>query len=146
MMIEWIPIIGILASSVTAVWIVAVITRSRQARVEAQVQMQSRLIDRFGSAPELVQFLQSPAGQHFVNGVSKAPTYFARERIVSGFTRAIIMTALGLAFVFLAAFQNDSGWIVPAAIVFALGLGYLAATFVTYRFAAKTNNIDQPSA
>lgn len=146
-MIEWIPIIGILASSVTAVWIVAVITRSRQARVEAQVQMQSRLIDRFGSAPELVQFLQSPAGQQFVNGVSKTPTYFARERIVSGFTRAIIMTALGLAFVFLAAFQNESGWIVPASIVFALGLGYLAATFVTYRFAAKANSsIDEPVA
>jgi hypothetical protein len=137
MMIEWIPIIGILASSATAIWIVAVITRSRQARVEAQVQMQSKLIERFGSAPELVQFLQSEAGQKFVSGVTSAPTFFARERIVSGFTRAIIMTALGLAFVFLAAFQDESGWIVPAAVVFALGLGYLAATFVTYRFAAK---------
>ena len=141
-MIEWIPIIGILASSVTAVWIVAVITRSRQARVEAQVQMQSRLIDRFGSAPELVQFLQSPAGQQFVNGVSKAPTYFARERIVSGFTRAIIMTALGVGFVVINVFLDDSGWLVPAAIVFSLGLGYLIATFVTYRFAAKVNDID----
>ena len=136
-MFEWIPIIGILASSATAIMIVAVVSRSKQARVEAQVQMQSKLIERFGSAPELVQFLHSPAGQQFVNGVNTAPTYFARERIVSGFTRAIILTALGLAFVFLAAFQDDSGWIVPAAIVFALGLGYLAATFVTYRFAAK---------
>ena len=136
-MFEWIPIIGILASSATAIMIVAVVSRSKQARVEAQVQMQSKLIERFGSAPELVQFLHSPAGQQFVKGVNTAPTYFARERIVSGFTRAIILTALGLAFVFLAAFQDDSGWIVPAAIVFALGLGYLAATFVTYRFAAK---------
>ena len=136
-MYEWIPIIGILASSATAVMIVSAVTKSKQARVEAQVQMQSRLIERFGSAPELVQFLHSPAGQKFVSGVTTAPTYFARERIVSGFTRAIIMTALGLAFVFLAAYQNESGWIVPAAIVFALGVGYLAATFVTYRFSAK---------
>ena len=139
---EWIPIIGILASSATAILIVAVVTRSRQARVDAQVQMQSKLIERFGSTPELVQFLQSPAGRQFVNGVNSTPTLFARERIVSGFTRAIIMTALGAAFVFLAAFQNDSGWIVPAAIVFALGLGYLVATFVTYRFAARANDAD----
>jgi hypothetical protein len=132
-----IPVIGILASSVVAVLIVALVTRSRQRRVEAQVQMQSKLIERFGSAPELVQFLHSPAGRQFVTGVSGAPTMFARERIISGFSRAIIMTALGASFVFLAAFQGERGWIVPAAVVFALGLGYLIATFVTYRFAAK---------
>lgn len=142
MEVTLIPIIGILTSSAMVVWIVALVTKSRQRRVEAQAQMQTKLIERFGSAPELVQFLHSPAGQHFVNGVNSAPTLFARERIMSGFTRAIIMTALGLAFVFLAAFQDDSGWIIPAAIVFSLGVGYLIATFVTYRFAARFNEND----
>lgn len=132
-----IPVIGILASSAMVVWIVALVTKSRQKRVEAQAQMQTKLIERFGSAPELVQFLHSPAGQEFVSGVNSAPTVFARERIVSGFTRAIIMTALGAGFVFLAAFEDESGWIVPAAIVFSLGIGYLIATFVTSRLAAK---------
>lgn len=141
-MVDWIPIVGIVASSVMVVLVVSVVTRSRQARVEAQVQMQSKLIERFGSAPELVQFLHSPAGQQFVNGVNSAPTLFARERIVSGFTRGIIMTALGMGFVVINIFLDDSGWLIPAAIVFSLGLGYLIATFVTYRFAANVRDID----
>lgn len=141
-MMELIPIFGIVASSTMVVLVVAIVTKSRQRRVEAQVQMQSKLIERFGSAPELVQFLHSPAGQQFVTGVNSAPTLFARERIMSGFTRAIVMTALGASFMFLAFFQEDSGWIIPASIVFSLGVGYLIATFVTYRFAARFTDTD----
>ena len=131
---ELIPIIGILASSAMVVLVVMLVTRSRQRRVEAQVQMQSKLIERFGSAPELVQFLHSPAGRQFVAGVQGAPAALTRERLMGGFTRAIIMTSLGLAFVFIAFFDRDDDWIIPAAIVFSLGLGYLLATYVTYRF------------
>jgi peptidoglycan/LPS O-acetylase OafA/YrhL len=131
---EMIPIIGILSSSAMVVLIVWLVTNSRQKRVEAQVQMQAKLIERFGSSPELIDFLQSPAGRQFVAGVQGAPVALTRERIMSGFTRAIIMTALGLAFVFIAFFDRDEDWIIPASIVFSLGIGYLIATFVTYRF------------
>ena len=139
---EWIPIIGILASSAMVVLVVGMVTKSRQRRVEAQVQMQGKLIERFGSAPELVTFLHSPAGRQFVAGVQSAPTTLTRERILSGFTRAIILTALGLAFIFIAFFDREDGWIIPAAIVFSLGLGYLAATFVAYRFSKSFREED----
>jgi hypothetical protein len=130
------PIIGMLSSSATVVLIVYFVTRARQRRVEAQVQMQSRLIDRFGSAPELVQFLHSPAGRSFVVGVESAPVALTRDRLVSGFTRAIVLTMLGAGFLFLT-FYTDEGWAIPATIVFSLGLGYLVATFVSYKLAAK---------
>ena len=91
----WIPIIGILSSSAMVVLVVYFVTRARQRRVEAQVEMQSKLIDRFGSAPELVSFLQSPAGRQFVTGVQSAPDVLTRERILSGFTRAIVLSSLG---------------------------------------------------
>jgi hypothetical protein len=144
---ELIPIVGILSSSAMVVLVVMLVSRSRQRRVEAQVMMQSKLIERFGSAPELVQFLHSDAGRQFVAGVEGAPLALTRERIMSGFTRAIIMTSLGAAFVFIAVFERDSGWIIPAAIVFSLGLGYLLATYVTYRFSRSTReNADLPPA
>jgi hypothetical protein len=129
---QWIPIIGILASFGAAVLIVFFIGRSRQRRMEIQAQVQSKLIDRFGSAPELVEFLQSPAGRQFVSGVQTAPVTMARERIHSGFTRAILMTSLGAAFLFLTYFSDDD-FIVPAAILFSLGIGYIIATFLSYR-------------
>ena len=134
-MIDWIPIVGIVTSTVMVIWVVALVTKSRERRVEAQVAMQSKLIERFGSAPELVQFLHSPAGRQFVAGVQGAPTTLTRERIMSGFTRAIIMTFLGLAFTVIAILERDSGWYIPASIVFALGLGYLLATFLSWRLA-----------
>ena len=133
-MFEWIPIVGIVTSSAMVIWVVALVTNARTRRVEAQVQMQSKLIERFGSAPELIEFLHSPAGRQFVAGVQSAPAALARERIMSGFTRAIIMTALGAAFVVIAVIDDDSSWYIPASIVFSLGIGYLLATFVSWRF------------
>lgn len=136
---EMIPIIGILSSSAMVIFVVYFVTRSRQRRVEVQVEMQSRLIDRFGSAPELVQFLHSPAGQHFVSGVNGAPGVLMRERLMGGFTRAIVLTALGGAFLFLT-FYTDDDFAVPAAITFFLGIGFLIATFVSYKLSAKLMN------
>src|SRR5688572_32368296 len=91
----WIPIIGTIATGVTVVMVVFYVTRARQRRVEAQVEMQSKLIDRFGSAPELVTFLHSPAGRQFITGVQSAPEVLTRERIMTGFTRAVVLSTLG---------------------------------------------------
>lgn len=132
----WIPIIGTVASAITVVLVVFFVTRARQRKVEAQVEMQSKLIDRFGSAPELVTFLQSPAGRQFISGVQSAPEVLTRERIMSGFTRAVVLSSLGIAFLALAV-MYDNGWSVPAAIVLSLGVGYFIATFISYKLTAK---------
>ncbi len=132
----WIPIIGILASSALVVFVVYFVTLGRQRRVESQVSMQGKLIDRFGSAPELITFLHSPAGRQFISGVQSAPEVMTRERIISGFTRAVVLSCLGTAFLFLTFFVDDD-WSVPAAIVLSLGIGYFLATFISYKLSGK---------
>jgi hypothetical protein len=132
----WIPIIAILSSSTMVILVVYFVTRARQRRAEAQVEMQGKLIDRFGSAPELINFLHSPAGRQFISGVQSAPETMTRERILSGFTRAVVLTSLGMAFLFLT-FFSDEDWAVPASIVFALGVGYFLATLISYKLSAK---------
>jgi hypothetical protein len=134
----WIPIIGTVASAATIVLVVYFVTKGRQRRVEAQVEMQSKLIDRFGSAPELVTFLHSPAGRQFITGVQSAPEVLTRERIMSGFTRAVVLSTLGLAFLGLTLFDNND-WAVPAAIVLALGIGYFLATYISYKLSATVH-------
>lgn len=138
-MMELIPIIGILSSSTMVVLIVYFVARSRARRAEVQAEVQGKLIDRFGTAPELIEFLQSPAGRQFVSGVQSAPAVLLRERIASGFTRSIVLTALGGAFLFLTFFDSED-FVVPAAILFSLGIGYLLATLVSYRLNAKLQN------
>jgi len=133
----WIPIIGILASSTMVVLVVFFVTRSRQRRVESQVEMQGRMIDRFGTAPELISFLQSPAGRQFVAGVQTAPAVLTRERILSGFSRSIVLIALGAAFLFLTYFEHDRDFAIPASLLFFLGVGYFIATIVTYKLSGS---------
>ena len=136
---EWIPIIGMLSSSAMVVLIVYFISRGRARKAEVQAEVQTKLIDRFGTAPELIEFLQSPTGRQFVMGVNSAPLILARERIASGFTRAIVLSFLGAAFLALTFFYSDD-FAVPAAIVFSLGIGYLLATLVSYRMVHKLEN------
>jgi len=141
---EWIPIVAIIASFGAAVLIVYFVTRARQRRVELQAEMQSKLIDRFGSAPEMVGFLQSPAGKEFVAGVQTAPGILTRERVLGGFTRSIVLTFLGLAFLFLT-FWEDNDFVVPAAILLSLGVGYLVATFVSWRLSSTLSHTEDVS-
>lgn len=140
-MMELIPIFGIVSSSVMVVLIVYFVSRAKARRAEVQAEVQSRLIDRFGSAPELINFLQSPAGRQFVTGVQSAPALLARERILSGFSRAIVLSMLGAAFLALTFFYADE-FAVPASILLALGVGYLLATFVTWRLSRHLNGGD----
>lgn len=140
----WIPLIGMISSSVMVVLIVYFVSRGRQRRAEVQAEVQTRLIDRFGSAPELIEFLQSPAGRQFVTGVQGVPGVMARERILSGFTRSIVLTMLGAAFLGLTFFYEDD-FAVPAAILFSLGIGYFMATFVSYRLSAHLLKPEQPT-
>ena len=144
-MMDLIPIISVISSSVMIVLIVYFITRSRARRAEVQAEVQTRLIDRFGTAPELVEFLQSPAGRQFVSGVQSAPEALTRERVLSGFTRAIILSMLGLAFVVLTFFygmDHDNPLPFFAAIFLALGIGYLLATFVSWRLSKHLHGGD----
>ena len=134
-MMELIPILGILSSSTMVVLIVYFVSKARQRKAEVQAEVQAKLIDRFGSAPELIDFLQSPAGRQFVSGVQSAPAVYARERILSGFTRAIVLSMLGAAFLGLTFFY-DEDFAVPASILFCLGVGYLIATFVSWRLSS----------
>ena len=133
---EIIPITAILSSFSAAVLIVYFVSSARQRRAELQAQVQSKLIDRFGSTPEMIEFLKSDEGRQFVTGMQSAPALLTRERILSGITRAIVLTALGVAFLMLT-FMVDDDFAVPAAIVFSIGIGYLAATIVSYKLAGR---------
>ena len=140
-----IPITGILASFTAAVLIVFFVTRARQRRVELQTEMQSKLIERFGSAPEMVEFLQSPAGREFVAGVQTAPMNQLRERVLGGFTRSIVLISLGAAFMFLT-FYDSNDFVIPAAIMLSLGIGYFIATMVSWKLSAALSASPTPDA
>lgn len=140
-----IPITAILTTFSAAVLIVFFVTQARRRRVELQAEMQTKLIERFGSAPEMIAFLQSPAGREFVAGVQTAPINQLRERILGGFTRSIVLTALGVAFMFLTFYDNND-FVVPGAILLSLGIGYFIATMVSWKLSSSLSASEAPGA
>lgn len=134
---ELIPIVAIIANVTMVILIVYFVTRARQRRAELQMEMQSRLIDRFSSANEFVQFLHSDAGQKFITGVQSASTQHTRDRLMSGFNRAIILLSLAAAFVIIGFYTRETDAHVVAAILASLGVGFLIATFVSYKLSGK---------
>jgi len=67
---EFIPLFGMMFSFVAAITIVIVVARAKTRRLQIQAELQAKLIEKFGSTPELIAFLQSEAGRAFVSGHS----------------------------------------------------------------------------
>jgi CBS domain containing-hemolysin-like protein len=128
-----IPLLAMFMSFVIVGVIVVTISRSRLRRLELQAEVQSKLIEKFGTSAELLAFLQSETGRQFVSGVQKGNTVVLRDRITAGFSRAIILSFLGIAFIALWLITDLRGLAWPGVLLLALGAGYLVATWATAR-------------
>ena len=124
--------VGFYLAAILGIWIVS---RARSQRAEIHAQVQQKLIDRFQSAPELIEFLQSAPGQKFVSGIDTMPRMMTRERILGGVSKAIIFSTIGIGFLALCInpdIRNEFLEFVGAMMV-AIGIGYLIATFVSIK-------------
>jgi hypothetical protein len=132
--------LGFFAMIVLVVWAKAH-SRAQQARFNAEVQ--TKLIERFGSGPELVDFLKSPEGQQFATGIGKLPRLAARDRVVGGFSRAIFLTFLGVAFLLLCLTDmSNPGFLIAGAVLTALGLANLISSIVSLKLSKRMGLVD----
>lgn len=118
--------------------------QSRNRRAQLQAEVQTRLIDKFGSAPEMVAFLHSEAGRQFLSGVERMPQMMARDRIVSGFRRAIILLFLGLAFLALRLATGGEGFVIAGIILTALGGAFLVSSWASMKMSRSFGLMDEP--
>ena len=130
---ELIAIVAIIFSNLVFGALILAWFKIKHRRLELQAEVQTKLIDRFGSSTELIDFLKSTTGREFVHGVQKGALGVAQERVVSGIRKAIILSFLGIG---LLAVWGISGaeWLSWFGILFlALGAGFLAAAVVSMR-------------
>jgi hypothetical protein len=128
------PIVISLGFFLMIAFIVWSVTHSRQQSARYHAEVQTRLIDRFSSGPELIDFLKSPEGQRFAVGIEKLPALSARDRVVGGFTRGILLGLLGLAFLVLEFTEIENpGFAIAGAVLTALGLASIISAFIAMR-------------
>src|SRR5882724_8828695 len=116
------------------VWI-GVNAKNRKATLQAEVQ--TRLIDKFSNAPEFVDFLNSDTGKQFLTGIDKMPQLMARDRIVGGVSRGLILLLLGTAFIGIWIADSNVGFMYPGFILAGLGIGFFISTLVSLKLSQR---------
>ncbi|HUD99510.1 MAG TPA: hypothetical protein VMR62_08045 [Bryobacteraceae bacterium] len=124
------------ASFATLAWVMYLIseTSKRQRRTKAQSELQGRLLDKFSSAHEVAEFLQTQGGAQFVNSFSGE-----REEPAAGILRSthrgIVLVIVGLGCLGLtrAYGWEDNPLLVIGVILLCLGLGFLISAVASHR-------------
>ena len=112
-------------------------TNAKSRRAALQADVQTRLIDKFSNAPEFVDFLNSDTGKQFLTGVDKMPQLMARDRIVGGVSRGVIMTLLGASFIAIWIADSNIGFMYPGFILIGLGIGFFISTLISLKMSQK---------
>jgi hypothetical protein len=129
-------LIAILTLSVISIYFVASTYRRRQ-----QNEMQKHLLDKFSSAKDLADFMQSPAGQKYVMGFTDAVTS-PRNSILTSMRTGIVLIGLGAGMAtghLEGNIANDmlhSG----ANISICVGLAFVASSVLSYFLARKVGS------
>ena len=144
MHVEWVAIFGVIFSNLLLMTIVVVWWNLKRRRLELQAEVQTKLIERFGSSVELVEFLKSKSGREFVNGVQRGSTGVVADRSIAGIRKAVVLSFIGLGLLVIWGISGEE-WVSWFAVLFlALGLGYLAASFVAMRLSRAAELSDEP--
>src|SRR5262245_13779498 len=131
-----------------AMVICIVLFSSLKERAVAQYrsQVQSRLVERFGTAEELRTFLASPEGKRFLQEEeTERPRREAGNHVRKGIFGAIIVFSLGVPFLFLSFFLASEDramlfFLIPGSILICLGLGIFLATIISLKLSRSIGN------
>jgi hypothetical protein len=127
----------LLGAFVTAGWgmYLAAERSKRQRRLKAQTELHGRLFDKFSSARDVVEFLQTPGGVQFVDSFSGD-----REEPSNGILRSthrgIVLVIVAAGCLFLSWYYRNSGenpLLVIGVVLLCLGVGFLLSAAVSHR-------------
>ena len=106
---------------------------------EAQLQLHTRLVDKFGSPKELLDYLQSDAATKFLTPPI-APRTMPFKRILAATQAGTVLAFVGVACWLVRGSFDQEGLralTFLAAITFALGLGFLCSAVLAHQLSRK---------
>ena len=109
------------------------VRRSRE-RVQAQAALRQRVIERFESSKDLTAFLETDAGRRLLG--SFGPDANPAAKVLGSINAGIVLVLIGLGFLYSAGTGNPSAFL-PGWVIFASGLGCLAAAWVSHRLSRR---------
>ena len=126
---------------ISIAWVVINIVKAlkQRANLQTKTEIYSRMIDKFGAAPEFIAFLQSEEGRQFIEenvAQSNAPM----RKILGGIQIGIVLTMVGaglliLANIFDRSLGGDFFLIITVAgtVALMIGIGLLISVMISYK-------------
>ncbi len=131
---DWVLLAAMLMFSVWGLYLATMAIRRKQ-----QNAMQKALLDKFSSAHDFAEFMQSPAGQKYVMTFADAVTS-PRNAILKSVQIGIVTLLAGSGLV--AAGQRNHLWLVDTLgmLLTCVGVGFLLSAVVSYFLAKKIDS------
>lgn len=126
-------ILGQMFFTTFLLFLVAEFVRDRARR---RSELQLRLLDRFGSAPEFIAFLEGDDGRPLREALTGRRSLAVRQ-VLGAIQLGIVLIALGGGLFVASARQADADLHVAAVICAAVGTGLLVAAAVSKRLASR---------
>jgi hypothetical protein len=129
------PVFAMIGMFIMIVYLVRISSDNRRRRQQSQNQfdLQNKLLDKFGTSQELLEYLRSDSGQEFVHCAPiERPNPYGR--ILSSVQWGIVLLTAGAASLFLRNQIADGfeGFSVFGAFGVALGVGFLISAVVAF--------------
>ena len=121
-----------LAAFAMVVYIVWVNARQKQARIQARVEFNKQLLDKFASSQELVAFLGQEGSERFLDEMWSEKRQGPKERILGIIIPGCILTSIGIGFLWLS--MQTPGLQIAGVTICAAGIGLLIAAAASYGF------------
>lgn len=135
-----IPITAIVVPSLMIAWIVSVVGKVNERRLEALTRAQQGVMEKFGSAREFIDFLQTPGGMRYLDAFTM-PKKSPSERILKSVTTGIVTSMVGLGLLGIAAYYgfDEEGPVIFGVLALSIGIGFLISAWVSTRLSRAWN-------
>jgi hypothetical protein len=134
------------ALTIGSIWRTAIVNRRMRESARAFVELQTKLIDKFGSAEEVVRYLESSAGQRLLDGQASAPAS-PHARILDSIHTGILILMGGAGLVVAGNVSDDQvrqTMHVLGMVGVVLGAGYLISAGVSWALLRAWGRLQAP--
>jgi hypothetical protein len=128
---DWVILATSLAFMGWIIYLAASLIRRRQQSI-----MQRHLLDRFASAQDFAQFIQSPAGQKYVTGFTDVVTS-PRNSILSSVRTGCVLAFAGAGGIAGSSPSNSHVLWAAGCVALMAGIGFLVSAAISYFLAKK---------
>ena len=139
-----IPIVLLTFFGSIAYWIHVRHRRSRE-RLQAQMELQTKILARFDSAQEFAGFLQTEGGRTFLSGLAEQPVRRPTQRILNAILLGIVVSMAGVGLCLIGWIEWTTDPVLPGVVLLSIGAGFLIAAAVSYRLSKSWGLLAEPS-